>query len=68
VKIPRCRATVNEEIAGGHWGNPGKAGCIRRTENLSSLVKPGDWREPSTPTPFARQRRSACGSFVFWPV
>ena len=30
MRIPRCRATVSEEIAIGHWGIPGKAGCICR--------------------------------------
>src|ERR1700675_2883809 len=26
VQFPRCRATVSEDIAAGHWGFPGKAG------------------------------------------
>jgi len=26
VRIPRCRATVSEEPAAGHWASPGKAG------------------------------------------
>ena len=66
MRIPRCRATVSEEIAIGHWGKPGKAACIHRTvEETSLLAKPGDRREPSTQTPFACQRRSACGFFAF---
>jgi hypothetical protein len=32
VRIPRCRATVSEEIAAGHWEIPGKAGWARRTQ------------------------------------
>jgi hypothetical protein len=31
VRIPRCRATVSEEISSRSLGNPGKAGCISRT-------------------------------------
>ena len=30
VQIPRCRATVSEDIATGHWGKPGKASCSNR--------------------------------------
>jgi hypothetical protein len=33
VQIPRCRATVSEENAAGHWEPPGKAGG--RTANCS---------------------------------
>ncbi len=66
MKIPRCRATVSEEIAIGHWGKPGKAGCICRTSNqrpYSRSQETGVNRPHSTP--FACQRRSACGFFVF---
>ena len=64
MKIPRCRATVSEEIATGHWGNPGRPLVVIGRRKASSLAKPGDRREPSTLTPFACQRRSACGFFV----
>src|SRR5260370_27627495 len=30
VKIPRCRATVSEELADSHWVMPGKAVCRNR--------------------------------------
>jgi hypothetical protein len=77
VRIPRCRATVSEEIAAGHWGSPGRPVVfIGRPESRAELGragetpaptwtgkidsphfvltrKPGDRREPSTPTPFA---------------
>ena len=77
MKIPRCRATVSEEIAAGHWGSPGRPVVfIGRQESRAALAgqvripaptwtgkidsphfvltrKPGDRREPSTPTPFA---------------
>ena len=38
MKIPRCRATVSEEIAAGHWGNPGRPVVIRRTSKNTSLL------------------------------
>jgi hypothetical protein len=64
VKIPRCRATVSEEIRSRSLGN-WEGRLYSSDRELSLLAKPGDWREPSTPTPFAKQRRSACGSLVF---
>jgi hypothetical protein len=43
VQIPRCRATVSEEIATGHWGylkrQPGKAGCSIRMLGQSSFER-----------------------------
>jgi hypothetical protein len=68
VRIPRCRATVSEEIRNRSLGKPWEGWLYSSDRKLSSLAKPGDWREPSTPTPFARQRRSACGSFGFLAV
>jgi len=38
VKFPRCRATVSEDIAAGHWsdlGRPGISGVSRLGEHLS---------------------------------
>jgi len=53
VEIPRCRATVSEEIATGHWGSPGRPVVLIGHETYVLTRKPGDRREPSTPTPFA---------------
>ena len=55
MRIPRCRATVSEEIRNRSLGKPWE-GWLHSSEQrkLSSLAKPGDWREPSTLTPFAR--------------
>jgi hypothetical protein len=54
VQFPRCRATVSEDIALGHWEIPGKA-ADESGSNSSSLAKPGDRRDPSTSTSFACQ-------------
>jgi hypothetical protein len=59
VRIPRCRATVSEEIATCHWEmtwedwlqHPDAVAELQHS--VSSLAKPGDRREPPTPTPFA---------------
>jgi hypothetical protein len=46
VQFPRCRATVSEEIAAGHWGNLGRPIAVIR--HFTCLTRePGDRREPS---------------------
>ena len=62
MRIPRCRATVSEEIAAGHWsGSPGKAGCGSRTE----LVLTREARRPArtaNTNPFSRAKEE-CRAF-----
>ena len=53
MKIPRCRATVSEDIAAGHWGNLGRPDCRKSDAGHVLTRKPGDRREPSTLNPFA---------------
>src|SRR5258706_9796626 len=61
VQIPRCRATVSENIADVHWESSSIQKSDRRpgkdaAEDGLPLVltrKPGDRREPYPETPFA---------------
>ena len=53
MRIPRCRATVSEEIAAGHWGNLGRPAVVSGRAQHVLTREPGDRREPSTPNPFA---------------
>jgi hypothetical protein len=68
VRIPRCRATVSEEIAAGHWGNPGRPVVfIGRQESRAALGRAGedtcpyvDWEDrKSAFRPYSQARRPA---------
>ena len=60
VRIPRCRATVSEEIAASHWGNPWE-GWLDAGRNVGRAVifcphsrSQETGANRPTPTPFAR--------------
>ena len=38
MKIPRCRATVSEDIAAGHWGNLGRPDAVVDVLDASLLA------------------------------
>ncbi len=60
VEIPRCRATVSEETALGHWEKSREGRGRDRMGKPSLLAKPGDRRAPSYFNLFRVQRRQVC--------
>jgi hypothetical protein len=59
VRIPRCRATVSEDIAVGHW-ETGKADCRSGRKSLLASQETGVNREYQT---LSRAKEKLCGSF-----
>ena len=63
VQIPRCRATVSEEIGRRSLGNLGRpAAEVGRADVLTR--KPGDRREPPHQQPLSRDKEDCMRSFV----
>jgi hypothetical protein len=60
VEIPRCRATVSEDTASGHWSDLGRPGQ-ERNSRVGEQCSPGQQRMAVPPcgTPYSRARRPA---------